>query len=50
MICVRWKGNHGVVLLRSKIDGADDCSSVQRREKGMSSKTSFPCPHLAKNI
>ena len=39
VICVKWKDNRGVVLVGSNIDGADNCSSVQRREKGMSSKT-----------
>ena len=39
VICVKWKDNRGVVLLRSNIDGADVCSIVQRREKSMSSKT-----------
>ena len=49
VICVKWKDNRGVVLVGSNIDGADDSSSVQRREKGNSSKTSFPCPHLVKS-
>ena len=30
------------------MDGEDDCSSTQRREKGMSSKTSFPCHQFIK--
>ena len=42
VICVKWKDNRGVVLLGSSIDGADDCSSAQRREKGIGSKTSYP--------
>ena len=46
MICIKRKVNLGVVFLGSNNDAADDCSSVQRREKGMSSKTSFPCSQL----
>ena len=46
VVCVKWKDNRGVVLLESNIDGADDCFSVQRREKSMSSKGSFPCPQF----
>ena len=42
VICVKWKDNLCIVLLGSNTDGTDDCSSVQRREKGMSYKTSFP--------
>ena len=49
VICVKWKDNRGVVLVGSNIDGPDDSSSVQRREKGNSSKTSFPCPQLVKS-
>ena len=30
------------------IDGAYDYSTKQRREKGMSSKISFPCPQSVK--
>ena len=48
VVCVKWKDNRGVALLGSNIDGADDCFSVQRREKSRSSKTSFPCPQFAK--
>ena len=48
VVCVKWKDNRGVVLLGSNIDGADDCFSVQRREKSTSSKTSFPCPQFVK--
>ena len=48
VIYVKWKDNRGVVLLGSNIDGAYDYSTKQRREKGMSSKTSFPCPHSVK--
>ena len=46
MICIKRKVNLGVVFLGSNNDAAADCSSVQRREKGMSSKTSFPCSQL----
>ena len=48
VISVNWKDNRGVVLLGSNTDGADDCSSVQRCEKGFSSKTSFSCSQLVK--
>ena len=48
VICIKWKDNRDIVLLESNVDGADDCSSVQRCEKGMSSKTSYPCPQLVK--
>ena len=37
VICVQWKDNFAVVLLGSNTDGADDCSDVQRNEKGMCS-------------
>ena len=47
-VCVKWKDNRGVVLLGSNIDGEDDCYSTQRHEKGMSSKTSSPCPRFIK--
>ena len=48
VIFVKWKDNRGIVLLGSNIDGAGDCSSVQRREKSLSSKTSFLCSQLVK--
>ena len=38
VICVKRKDNHDVDLIGSNIDGAYDCSNMQRREKGMSSK------------
>ena len=46
VIFVKRKYNRGIALLGSNIDGADHCSSMQRREKGMSSKTSLPCPQF----
>ena len=49
MICVKRKDNRGVVLAGYNIDGADDSSSLQRHEKGNSSKTSFPCSQLVKS-
>ena len=48
VIFVKWKDNCGIVLLGSNIDGADDSSSMQRREKGMSSESLFPYPQLVK--
>ena len=48
MICVKGKDNRGIVLLGSNIDGVNNCSTVQRHEKSMSSKTSFSCCQLAK--
>ena len=45
VICVKWKVNRNIVLLRSNSDGVYDCSSLQRH-KGMSSKTSFHTPGL----
>ena len=48
VICIKWKDNHYIVLLGSNIDVADDCSSVQRYEKEMSSKNSLPSPQLVK--
>ena len=35
--CVKRKDNRDIVLLGSNIDGADVCSSIKNREKGMSS-------------
>ena len=46
VICVKWKVNNGIVLLGANIDGSIFFSSAQGRKKGMSRKTSFPCPHL----
>ena len=48
VIWIKWKDNHDVVLLGSNTEAPDDCSSVQKLEKGMSSKTLFPYPQLVK--
>ena len=48
MVCVKRKDNRGFALFGSSIDGVDDCSVVQSRDKGMSCKTSFPCPQPVK--
>ena len=45
---VKWKGSCGTVLLESIIDSTDGFSSLQRHEKDISFKTSFPCPQLVK--
>ena len=41
VVQMKWKGNCGLVLLGPNIDETDDCLSVQKREKGMSSKLNF---------
>ena len=44
----KWIDNRSVLLLSSALEGTNDISSVQRREKG--SKTNFfvPCPQVVK--
>ena len=47
MAC-KWMDNRSVLLLSSAIEGIDDVSSVQRREKGSATKSAIPCPTVVK--
>ena len=44
VLCCKWYDNKSALLLGSNIEGMDKCSTVQRRMKGSSSKTSITCP------
>ena len=47
MAC-NWMDNQSVLLLWSALDGMNDISSVQRREKGSKIKSSVPCRKVVK--
>ena len=36
--------NRSVLLVSTALEGMDDVSSVQRREKGSATKSAIPCP------
>ena len=43
-----WMDNRSVLLLSSALEGNNDISSVQRREKGSKTKSFVPCPQVVK--
>ena len=48
MAC-KWMDNQSVLLLSSaREEGMNEISSVQRREKGLKTKSSVPCPKVFK--
>ena len=47
MAC-KWMDNRSVLLLSSALEGMNDILSVQRRERGFKTKSSVPCPKVAK--
>ena len=47
MAC-KWMDNWSVLLLSSALEGMNDILSVQRREKGSTTKSSVPCPKVVK--
>ena len=48
MAC-KWMDNQSVLLLSSaREEGMNKISSVQRREKGLKTKSSVPCPKVFK--
>ena len=47
MAC-KWMDNGAVLLLSSLLEGRNDISSVQLREKGSKTKSSVPCPKVVK--
>ena len=44
----KWMDNRSVLLLSSALEGNNDISSVQRREKGSKTKSFVPCPQVVK--
>ena len=44
----KWMNNRSVLLLSSALEGMNDILSVQRRGKGSKTKSSVPCPKVAK--
>ena len=44
----KWMDNWSVLLLWSALEGMNDISSVQRREKGSKTKLSVSCPKVVK--
>ena len=40
----KWKSNQAVLLLSSGLEGMNHILSVQRREKGLNTKSLVPCP------
>ena len=47
MAC-KWMDNRSVLLLSSALKGMNDILSVQRREKGLKTKSLVPCPKVVK--
>ena len=43
-----WMDNRTVLLLSSALEGKNDISSVQSREKGSRTKSFVPCPQVVK--
>ena len=43
----KWMDNRSVLLLSSALEGMNEIS-VQRRQKGSKTKSSVPCPKVAK--
>ena len=44
----KWIDNRSLLLLLSTLEGMNDILSVQRREKGSTTKCSVPCPMAVK--
>ena len=47
-IVCKWMDNWSVLILSSALEGMNDILSVQRRERGSKTKSSVPCPKVAK--
>ena len=47
MAC-KWMNNQSVLLFSSALEGMKDKLSIPRREKGSKTKSSVPCPKIAK--
>ena len=47
MAC-KWMDNQSALLVSTALEGMDDVSSVQRREKGSATKSAVPCPTVVK--
>ena len=48
MMGCKWMDNWSVLLVSTALEGIDDVSSVQRREKGFATKSSIPCLTIVK--
>ena len=46
LMACKWMDNRSVLLLSTALEGLNDFSTVQQREKGYKSKSVFPCPKL----
>ena len=44
----KWMDNRSLLLLLSALEGMNDILSVQRREKGSTTKSSVPSPKVVK--